>query len=233
MAVPILIYHQIAPLPGMRIPFENMLVSPDAFRQQMHWLKKMGFQGMSVREALPFIRGEKSGRVAAITFDDGYRNVLRDAAPILAEYGFTATNYFVANQIGGSNVWDHALGIPDSPCMNVAELREWAALGHEVGAHTLDHVHLYTSSPEEARHQIVDCKKQLEDLVGQEVENFCYPYGENNELHRALVREAGYKTATTTKHARARANQDPFGLPRVYVKRKHSLPRFVLRCFTS
>ncbi len=123
-------------------PFRGLWVHPDKFRSQMAWLKRLGYQGLSLQNAMPYIKGEKTGKVAVITFDDGFLNNYENALPVLAEFNFTATNYFVANQVGGSNIWDQAMGVPSTPCMSVTQMREWAALGHEVGAHTVDHVNL-------------------------------------------------------------------------------------------
>ncbi|PWL19201.1 polysaccharide deacetylase [Falsochrobactrum shanghaiense] len=232
MAVPVLLYHQIAPLPHKKIPFRGLWVHPDKFRAQMRWLKRLGYQGLSLRDAMPYIRGEKNGKVAVITFDDGFLNVYENALPVLADHGFTATNYFVANQIGGSNIWDKGVGVPVSPCMTVAQMREWAALGHEVGAHTLDHVNLEKTPDEEAQRQIALSKTMLEDMLGAPVDNFAYPYGGNLAVHRAMCREAGFETATTTVRARARASDDPFGMPRIYVRRRDLAPKFILRLMT-
>lgn len=233
MAIPVLLYHQIAPLPHDKIPFRGLWVHPDRFRSQMAWLKRLGYQGLSLRNAMPYIKGEKTGKVAAITFDDGFRNNYENALPVLTEFGFTATNYFVANQIGGSNVWDQALGVPLTPCMSLAQMREWAALGHEVGAHTLDHANLEKTPDEEARRQIKHSKTMLEDMLGSEVTNFAYPYGANHQIHRDMCRDAGFETATTTVRGRARLNDDPFGIPRVYIRRRDLAPKFVLRIMTK
>ena len=232
MPVPVLLYHQIAPLPQRDMPFHGLLVHPDRFRSQMNWLKRSGYQGLSLRDAMPYIKGTKTGKVAVITFDDGFLNVLENAAPVLAEHGFTATNYFVANQVGGSNAWDHALGVPPTPLMSVAQLRQWAALGHEVGAHTLDHVHLDSTENSEARRQIAVSKTALEDMLGAEVPNFCFPYGENSPIHREMAREAGFETATTTVRGRARPSDDPFGIPRISVRRRDIWPKFLVRLNT-
>jgi peptidoglycan/xylan/chitin deacetylase (PgdA/CDA1 family) len=211
------------------MPYRGLLVHPDRFRSQMRWLKRLGYQGLSLREAIPYIKGEKSGKVAAITFDDGFLNVLENAAPVLAECGFTATNYFVANQIGGSNVWDQPLGVPPAQLMSVGQMRQWAALGHEVGAHTLDHVHLNATADEEARRQISDSKTILQDILGTEVTSFCFPYGENRPVHRQMARDAGFENATTTVRGRATPADDPFGLPRISVRRKDIWPKFLRR----
>lgn len=230
MAVPILAYHQIAVPPSRTAPFRSMVVHPAAFRRQMEWLKRLGIQGLSLRDAMPYIRGEKTGKVAAITFDDSYANVYENALPVLQEFGFTATNFVVVNQIGGSNVWDTPIGVAKAACMSVEQLRRWHSLGHEVGSHTLDHVHLSQLPMEEARRQITHSRELLEDLLDEGVSSFCFPYGDETPLDRVLAYEAGYSAATTTRRGRARPDNDPFDLPRATVRRNDSWLHFVKKC---
>ena len=230
MPVPILAYHQIAVPPSRKAPFRSMVVHPEAFRRQMEWLKKLGIQGVSLREAMPYIRGGKTGKVAAITFDDSYANVYENALPVLQEFGFTATNFVVANQIGGGNVWDAPLGVAQASCMSVEQLKHWHSLGHEVGSHTLDHVRLPQLPMEEARRQITHSRELLEDLLDEGVSSFCFPYGDETPLDRVLAYEAGYSAATTTRRGRARPGDDPFGLPRATIRRNDSWLHFVKKC---
>jgi peptidoglycan/xylan/chitin deacetylase (PgdA/CDA1 family) len=232
MPVPILLYHQISIPPERQAPFRNMIVNPDAFRRQMKWLKRLGYRGLSLREAMPYIRGEKTGKVAAITFDDGFLNVYEKALPVLQEHGFTATNFFVANQVGGRNAWDIPFPGGAAPCMSVDQIREWAALGHEVGSHTLDHVHLPQVAFGEARKQIAQSREKLQDMLGEAVTSFCYPYGEENADMRTLVSDAGYDYATTTKRRRAREGDDPFGLPRLTIRPHHTWLDVLRKCLT-
>ncbi|MHB0950341.1 MAG: polysaccharide deacetylase family protein [Allorhizobium sp.] len=218
-SIPILMYHQIGVPSPRGSPSRSLTVEPAAFERHMLWLKRLGYQGLSMRDLLPYLRGEKSGKVIGITFDDGYRNVHENALPVLQALGFTATNYFVSRQVGGSNIWDTANGIPYSPCMSKAELREWDAFGHEVGSHTLDHPRLPALAPDEARRQIGDARRELEDMTGRAVEAFCYPHGGCNAAVRTMVEEAGYSSATTIARGRARAGGDILLLPRFTVRR--------------
>ncbi len=185
-----------------------------------------------MRDLTPYLNGSRQGKVVGITFDDGYRNVFKYALPILQEYGFTSTNYFVARQMDGSNVWDHDLGVPSSPLMSVAEMQVWHESGQEVGSHTLDHVHLTRVSPEVALYQIKQSKKELEDMINADVTAFCYPYGDESSTIRDMVKEAGYLNATTTERGLVRANDDIFGLPRSTVARSTNIVRFLQRCLT-
>jgi peptidoglycan/xylan/chitin deacetylase (PgdA/CDA1 family) len=80
--IPILVYHQIAGAPPKGSPFRGLYVAPAAFARQMAWLKLLGYKGLSMGALQPYLRGELSGKVVGITFDDGYRNNLTHALPV-------------------------------------------------------------------------------------------------------------------------------------------------------
>lgn len=231
--IPILMYHQVGQPAPRGTPYRGLTVHPTDFRRQMTWMQRFGYQGLSMRDLVPYLQGHKSGKVFGITFDDGYRNVYQHAMPVLNSLGFTSTNYFVAQQQNGSNVWDHEKGIPPSDLMSLAEMRSWAEMGHEVGSHTLTHVHLPKVSPEVARIQISHSKTELEQALGHEVTAFCYPYGDESPLIRDMVKEAGYTNATTTERGLVRPSDDMFGLPRVTVARSVNIFRFLQKCLTQ
>lgn len=217
--IPILTYHQVDTPPAKGTPFRALTVAPATFSRHMRLLKAMGYRGLAMRDLLPYLQGEKHGKVFGLTFDDGFRNVLQNALPVLRETGFTATNYFVAGQVDGTNAWDASKGVPTARLMNRDEIRAWAAAGHEVGSHTLDHVDLKTCGATVARRQIQDSKAALEDLTGNPVQAFCFPYGYYLPEQCELAQVAGYSTATTTRRGRAMAGDAMLELPRVPVAR--------------
>lgn len=198
----------------------------------MVWLRRFGYRGLSMRELLPYVRGERTGKVVGITFDDGFRNVFQNALPVLDELGFTSTNYFVARALGTGNVWDYEKGIPHSDLMSVDDVNGWLKSGQEVGSHALDHVHLSTLSPEVAQYQIQQSKLELENMFSVEVSAFCYPYGSESPEIRKMVQRAGYSNATTTVRGLARDDDDLFGLPRVTVSRSTHIVRFLQKSMT-
>lgn len=229
-AFPILMYHQIAPPPPRTQPLWTLNVAPAKFAAQMQWMHRLGYRGLSMRDLLPYLAGEKKGKVFGITFDDGFLNVLQHAAPVLQQLGFTSTCYFVAGQMGGANVWDAHLGIPATPLMDRSQLQRWVALGQEVGSHTVDHCHLPALPAQEALQQITSSKETLEALSGQTVESFCYPYGDANTDVQAMVRDCGYTNATMTHKGHAASHHDRYDLPRVTVSSFTSLPKFLYKC---
>jgi len=229
MPVPILLYHHIGEAPPRGTPSRSNYVSARNFAHQMHLLKRLGFHGLSLKEAVPYIRGHKHGRVAAITFDDGMMSVYEHAMPVLDALGFTATVFCVANQIGGQNDWD-APHARRAPCMGLQDLRDWVSHGHEAGSHTLDHVHLTRVEPHEARRQITQSKHHLEEMLKQPVVSFAYPYGDENTQIRAFVGDAGYHFAATTRRSRARNDDNRYGLPRHSVRRNDRTLHFLVKC---
>ncbi len=232
MSIPILMYHQIdLPAPrGSR--FRGLTVHPSSFRRQMSWMQRLGYQGLGMRDLMPFLTGERRGKVFGITFDDGFRNVHQHALPVLRQLGFTSTNYFVANHLGGGNFWDAEKGVPFSPLMSLAQMREWAQAGQEVGSHTLDHVHLPELLPAEARGQIVTSRAMLENAIDGPVTAFCYPYGHYAPEHVQMIRDAGYLNATTVERGLAGADDNLFELPRVGIWRTTHMLRFFQKCLT-
>jgi peptidoglycan/xylan/chitin deacetylase (PgdA/CDA1 family) len=188
-----------------------MYLGEKLFARQLRELRLAGFANGTLDHA----RAVDPGRTIAITFDDGYVNVLRHGIAPLAENGFKAIQFLVADLIGRRNEWDIALGEAPETMMDAAQVREWLAAGHDIGSHTLSHPFLTKISREQAREEIGASRKKLEDLFGRPIRHFCYPYGDWNEAIRDLVAEAGYATACTTNPGVNTAAVPPFELKRV------------------
>jgi peptidoglycan/xylan/chitin deacetylase (PgdA/CDA1 family) len=231
--IPILVYHQIAEAPPKGSPFRGLYVAPAAFARQMAWLKLLGYTGLSMGALQPYLQGERSGKVVGITFDDGYRNNLTHALPALVKHGFSSTCYAVSGLLGKTNIWDENIGIPQTPLMDEAEIRQWVVGRQEIGSHTHRHVNLLETDEPGSREEMLLGKTGLEAVIGRPVEHFCYPYGHYEARHVELARELGFATATTTQRSRCRAGMDLLQLPRVPVLRSTTLPVFWLKIATA
>ena len=100
----ILTYHQIAQAPPSPAGFRSLYVPPARFASQMRLLKILGYRGLSMPDLMPYLRGERQGKVVGITFDDGYCNNLEHALPVLQACGFTATCYVMSGLLGQSRL---------------------------------------------------------------------------------------------------------------------------------
>lgn len=232
-AIPILMYHQIDVPPPSGTPLRGLIVSPSAFKRQMRILRFLGYQGLSLGDLLPYLEGKKSGKVVGLTFDDGYRNNLTNALPVLLGEGFTATCYAVSSMIGGYNDWDAEKGIARKELMDVGAWREWIHSGMEIGSHTRHHKDLTTLESNAAIDEISGAKNELEACFGVTIDHFCYPYGRYTLRDRELVNEVGYKTATTTHRGRVHPSMDRLLLPRAMVAQATQPWQFLLKTLTA
>lgn len=191
--MPCLMYHKIGPRPrGVRI--KGLYISPRLFERQLDELGAAGFVTPAYGQ-LP--DGTNPGATVALTFDDGFASAFTHAMEPLARQKFRAIQFLVADRIGQFNEWEVQLGDVREPLMDAAQVKDWLAAGHEIGAHTLTHPFLTRISFREAREEVFAARKKLEDRFGVAVRHFSYPYGDWNEAIRDLVREAGYITACT------------------------------------
>lgn len=230
--VPILMYHNLGrPPAGARL--RSLYVRRGAFARQMRLLRFLGYRGLSMGAAMPYLHGERQGRVAVITFDDGYVDTLAAALPVLQSHGFSATCYAVSARLGQYNDWDaDEVGVR-KPLMDRAQLRRWHDAGMEVGAHTRTHPHLPTCSAAQLHDEVAGSKAELEDVLGAPVTQFCYPYGDLDARSIDAVQQAGFAAATTTRRGRARPGDDLFRLARVLVG-GHNLPHlFALKILSN
>lgn len=215
MNIPILMYHQTDVAPPSGTPLRGLVVSPGSFSRQMLLLKCMGYQGLSMLELEPYLAGKRRGKVVGITFDDGYQNNLTYALPILKRHGFSATCYAVTKMMGEQNSWDLSIGVPQKQLMTKTDWWSWIAAGMDVGSHTSKHTDLTAVTNDEARIAIEHSRAELQQTLGYDARHFCYPYGRFTEDHVAMVRDAGYQSATTTNRGRAMQQDSKFTLKRV------------------
>jgi len=204
-----LMYHLIE-APPLRYPLRGLYVEPALLDAQIAVMKRDGVRFTTLAD---WARARPEGRQAVLTFDDAYLDVLENGLPILQAHDVSAVTYVVTNEIGGTNRWDAGKGQP-RPLMDRAALLDWQQAGQEIGSHGLSHGRLAELSPAQARAEIFDSKKILEDLCGREVRHFCYPYGNWNRAVRDLVAEAGYETATIADPGINDETTDPFALLR-------------------
>ena len=216
MYLPILTYHRLlAEHPTQQRDPKRISVSRDQFRSHLRWLKRLGYRSFSLADYSRALKEHRSisARSFAITFDDGYEEVLTLGLPVLQEFGYTATVFAVPGQLGGSNAWDDGA----ARLLTAAQLRQLDDAGITIGAHTCQHVHLTKVETETAKQEIKNSKIKLEEAIGHPVTLFAYPYGETNEQVDALTREAGFDLAFATDRAPANHADNLFRLRRVVV----------------
>lgn len=210
----ILTYHSV----GRRD--HEMNVTPEAFAAQMAWLAENA-------TVIPLDACLDGRPGVAITFDDGYRDNLTEAAPILAAHGFPATVFMVAGAAGGS--LSHDADPAAGAIMTWDELRQLHAQGVAIGAHTMTHPRLARLDAAAQREEIVGSVRRIAEELGAPVTAFAYPYGtgrDYNALSMALVEESGCIAAVSNRYGVNAAPVERWAMRRIWIDRTDKLAMF-------
>lgn len=104
------------------------------------------------------------------------------------------------------------------PRMPAEDVRQLAAMGFEIGAHTHEHPILSLCETATAIDEIARCKEILESLGKTPVRSFAYPNGRPHVdfafPHIRMIKAAGYAQAVTTQWGAARQETSVFQIPR-------------------
>jgi peptidoglycan/xylan/chitin deacetylase (PgdA/CDA1 family) len=200
----ILTYHRVAA--DARDPFA---VAPRDFALQMEAVAATG-AATGLDAALEEIAGGENGRPRiALTFDDGTRDFLTEALPVLSRLALPATLYVIPARVGepGFLEWE--------------ELRAIRGAGIQIGSHGLDHRSLGRIPGEEVPAQVQESRRILEERLGCAVTSLAYPFGTIRDFNATVkqeVRRAGYRSACTSVNGLNRGSTDTLELRRTKIE---------------
>ena len=223
-----------APGPGVRIVHYHYVFDDERerFRQQLAFLARE-FTPVSLSDAVERLRlGRTDGDEVVVTFDDGFRNQLDNAAPLLTEHGFTGCFFLTTDLLDATperarEICRDRLHLPLA-----VEPLDWDGaarlleLGHEVGSHSRTHRVLTEVSQEELDDEVAGSRDQLSLRLGA-VRHFSVPYGTRGRFSERVaeaVRAAGYESCATAMRGRNESALDLYAL-----RRHHLSTRWPLR----
>jgi len=212
----------------------DMAVSPQRFREQVEALLQHGYRCLSLQE-LRLILGQKAPLAQpcfALTFDDGYRSVYREALTILEEFELPATVFLTVGFLDGrvAPPWhstDRALleeYRTQSDRFRPLDWTEARKLAEHplirVGSHSMEHFMMDLLDEAALRREFADSRALLEDRLGVPITAFAYPYGVRHykaysERTEAMLRYCGYQYSFTSEINRARVGTGPYLVPRI------------------
>jgi peptidoglycan/xylan/chitin deacetylase (PgdA/CDA1 family) len=107
---------------------------------------------------------------------------------------------------------------PQNLMMTSAEVKAMRQAGMQIGAHTVSHPILASLVDDQARQEIGDSKRFLEQLLGELVTVFAYPNGKPGEDYSPqsveVVRSLGFDAAVSTQWGVSRKGDDPLQIKR-------------------
>jgi len=158
-------------------------------------------------------------RIVTTSWDDGDPSD-RKVAELLRARGLAGTFYVPL------------IGYDGRRTLDTEHLRMLASEGFEIGAHGTSHNALPHLGPKEIAREVRICKSRLEDILGGQVQMFCYPKGRHSAEVVRHLKETGYMGARTNRTLGHKLDFTPFEMPttlQVYHLRKSGYLRNAVR----
>lgn len=170
-------------------------------------------------------------RAVLITFDDGYRNFVDQAAAILKSYEAPSTLFVVSDKVGGRSEWDVERGMPPLALASWDELEVARSRYSElsVGSHSASHRFARDLSPQELHREL---RAPIDALVSRgfpRPTSYAFPYGNVTQAAVDTARELDVHLAFTTRSDVVTGATDPYRIPRLVVRTNMSAVGLAVR----
>jgi peptidoglycan/xylan/chitin deacetylase (PgdA/CDA1 family) len=218
----VLMYHKVNDLSP------NAISVPTAvFARQMELLRELGYVVVDLEAVRAhYVDGVAlSERAVLITFDDGYRDNLENALPILRAHGYPAVVFAPISFLDDSRPLPHeepflAGGVRNAT-LSWEDVGVLEAGGVRVESHGIGHRTLTELAPDEALREIALSKLRLEERLGRRVDAYAYVKGTPADYraeHASLVQQAGYTLGFSAVSGANGPDSDRFQLLRYNVE---------------
>lgn len=229
--IPVLMYHRVITNEDEKGVYDTYVTKKN-FEKQMKYIKENGYETINfydIKNEEFKRRFDENKKYVIITFDDGYRDNLINALPILKKFNLKAVLFFITDI--SYNKWDTDVENrpkeKDFKLMNLEEIKEFYASGLiEIGGHTTSHLDMPTIDDYILKKDLEISKKKIEEITGKKAISFAYPWGRNNEKSRQLVKDAGYQFAVSTESGSPCFSDNLFEIQRVGIYSKDDMEKF-------
>jgi len=218
----VLMYHKVNDIP------DNPTTVPVArFAEQLDTLAELGYQVVGLQTVLDRYTHELPlpEKAVLITFDDGYRDTLDNALPLLQSHGFPAVIFVPVAFLDGEMPLPHESHLVErgmrNPTLDWGLMRELDAGGVRVESHGIAHRPLAEVSLDESVREIAVSKLKLEENLGRPVTAYAYVKGSEanfHPVHESILKQAGYQIAFTSISRSNGPHANPFRLGRYNVE---------------
>ncbi|MBF0355527.1 MAG: polysaccharide deacetylase family protein [Alphaproteobacteria bacterium] len=197
----IVMYHRFG---EGAIPSTNIRL--DQFEAHLKHLKEGGYRVLPLSEIASALAGGKElpEKAVAITIDDAYLSVYKEAWPRLKAMGFPFTLFVTTKDVdGGSKLY-----------MSWEQMREMARAGVAIGNHSATHPHMADLPPGAVQEEFQRSQQRFKDELGLAPDLMAYPYGEASLGVIEEAKKAGFSVGFGQHSGVAHLGAPLFYLPR-------------------
>ncbi|MFD2515540.1 polysaccharide deacetylase family protein [Pontibacter locisalis] len=184
--VPILCYHQIRDWQASDSKqAKDYIVPTDRFKEQIKMLADSGYQTVLPDQLIAYLTtgAPLPEKPVMITFDDTNLDQYTNAVPELEKYGFKGVFFIMTVSLNRPRY------------MTREQVKDLSDKGHAIGSHTWDHHNVKKFQGQDWVTQVEKPKKVLEEITGQPVTYFAYPFGLWNQQAIPELRSRGVTAA--------------------------------------
>jgi peptidoglycan/xylan/chitin deacetylase (PgdA/CDA1 family) len=213
-------------------PLYHFIVDDErrGFDAQLRYMRRHG-EFISMDDAVKAMTNPSGigGRYFCITFDDGVKNCVTNAVPILVERRVPAAFFIATNYVGLrlEDDWERIRPFPQPytgfraafDFVTWDDCRRMIAAGMTIGAHTCGHRRLQSLSADECDRELRGSKTRIEQELRISCDHFAAPWGVpgpdfDPDVHPARARALGFRSFLTTKPGATFSRSDPFAIRR-------------------
>jgi len=217
----------------IRFPFYHHVFDDERrdFARQLDYMAAHGdFVGLDDAVKMLGSGDAIDGRYFCVTFDDGFKNCISNAVPILVEKKSPATFFVVTRYVGTSIARDRELlkgfyiaGDKLMEFLDWDDCRRMAAAGFGVGSHTASHARLAQLDGAGVEAELTQSKRKIEAETGRPCNHFCCPFGRAEVdfipgRDPEIARRVGFASFLTGHRGANRRGDSP-----LFVRRDHLL----------
>jgi len=172
-----------------------------------------------------------ANHVVAITFDDAFQSIMKNAVPVLKELSLPAGLCVPVGSLGQSPLWHIPADCPDQneTVMTEEQVRQLDRDGFEIFSHTVRHKRLTELEDADLRAELVTSKTTLERILNHEILGLSYPHGACDARVCEAAQRAGYKLGFTIEPQIVDVNTNCLQIPRFKVSARDSVLKFRLK----
>ena len=208
----------------IRFPFYHHVFDDErrGFERQLDVMKRHG-DFLCMDDAIRLLEDGRQidGCYFCLSFDDGLKNTVTNALPILAERGTPAAAFLATGYIGKTLRTDPARELLVE-FLDWEDCRRLADNGFTIGSHTASHVRLSALDTSGVEAELSESKAVIERELGRECSHLCCPWGRPGvdflpDRDPALARELGYRSFLTAQRGGMRTGGSPYDVSRDHV----------------